>query len=235
VPIIRPALPDDANAIARVHVETWQSAYRGLVADSILDALEVERRATSWRIMIERKAASTGIFVAEEGGAIVGLCSCGRSRKDDSGLIGEVYAIYVRPDAAGSGVGRALLLEAERNMTVNGFAGATLQVLEANAMARGFYEHMGWRDTGEREDRLARGGCPWERTSKPVVADHRVCLRRRTPVVAVAGPVPGSSDPQAIAYLVGGTSETPAECMSSRAGHFSVVPARKGGPGGGPP
>jgi ribosomal protein S18 acetylase RimI-like enzyme len=157
VPTIRPALPGDASAIARVHVETWQSAYRGLVSDDVLDALDVERRATTWRIVIERALPGGGIFVAERDGAIVGFCSCGRSRSDDSGTVGEVYAIYVHPDVARTGVGGALLREAERCMRDNGFGEATLQVLEANEPSRGFYEHMGWRDTGEREDEVVTG------------------------------------------------------------------------------
>ncbi|HNI60392.1 MAG TPA: GNAT family N-acetyltransferase, partial [Pseudomonadota bacterium] len=33
---VRPAGPDDAEAIARVHVETWRATYRGLVPDHYL-------------------------------------------------------------------------------------------------------------------------------------------------------------------------------------------------------
>ncbi len=40
---IRRAVPDDARSIAEVHVETWRAAYRGMVSDSVLDALDVER------------------------------------------------------------------------------------------------------------------------------------------------------------------------------------------------
>jgi ribosomal protein S18 acetylase RimI-like enzyme len=157
VPTIRPALPGDAGAIARVHVETWQSAYRGLIADDMLDSLDVEHRATTWRIVIERALPGSDILIAERDGVIVGFCSCGRSRSDDSGTVGEVYAIYVHPDAAGTGVGGALLRAAERCMRDNGFTEATLQVLETNAQSRGFYEHLGWRDTGEREDEVVAG------------------------------------------------------------------------------
>jgi len=37
--MIRPALPNDAAEIARVHVDSWRSSYRGLLADEFLDSL----------------------------------------------------------------------------------------------------------------------------------------------------------------------------------------------------
>jgi hypothetical protein len=40
---VRPATPDDADAIASVHVRSWQAAYRGIVPDAMLDALSIQR------------------------------------------------------------------------------------------------------------------------------------------------------------------------------------------------
>lgn len=46
---LRVATVEDANAVATVHVRSWQSAYRGLIPDAYLDALSVERRTAVWR------------------------------------------------------------------------------------------------------------------------------------------------------------------------------------------
>ena len=36
---LRPAEPDDAMEVARVHVRSWQAGYRGLLPDAYLDGL----------------------------------------------------------------------------------------------------------------------------------------------------------------------------------------------------
>ena len=41
---MRRAVEGDAAAIAAVHVRAWQVAYRGIVADAILDGLTVPDR-----------------------------------------------------------------------------------------------------------------------------------------------------------------------------------------------
>jgi len=42
--LLRPAEPRDALEVARVHIGTWQAAYRGLVPDEYLDSLKIEER-----------------------------------------------------------------------------------------------------------------------------------------------------------------------------------------------
>jgi GNAT superfamily N-acetyltransferase len=45
---LRPAEPEDAMAVARVHVRSWQAAYRALLPDDYLDQLRPEDRAQSY-------------------------------------------------------------------------------------------------------------------------------------------------------------------------------------------
>lgn len=42
---IRPAVAEDASAMARAHVRSWQAGYRGLLPADYLDALRPEDRA----------------------------------------------------------------------------------------------------------------------------------------------------------------------------------------------
>ena len=42
---VRSARPGDAEAIAQLHVASWRVAYRGIVDDAYLDALDVGARA----------------------------------------------------------------------------------------------------------------------------------------------------------------------------------------------
>jgi hypothetical protein len=41
---IRPAVPDDAAAIAVVRVRSWQAAYAGLVPSGVLDSMDPRDR-----------------------------------------------------------------------------------------------------------------------------------------------------------------------------------------------
>lgn len=49
---LRPALPADALAVARVHVRAWQVGYRGLLPAAYLDSL----RATVWGAAVDELA-----------------------------------------------------------------------------------------------------------------------------------------------------------------------------------
>ncbi|MEU2433171.1 GNAT family N-acetyltransferase [Streptomyces sp. NPDC007861] len=62
--------------------------------------------------------------------------------------MGEVFALYVRPDLTGQGIGRALLDEAHRCLEDLHFRVSTLWVLRGNEGARRFYERMGYRADG---------------------------------------------------------------------------------------
>ena len=148
---IRAAAPRDAGAIAALHVASWRWAYRGLLADDVLDALSVDERAAIWTELL----ADDGIagLVAERDGALAGFASGGASRDDDATPeTGEVTAIYLAEAAAGSGLARDLFSRIQEELRRRGFTRATLWVLESNARARRFYEREGWRWDGAVSD-----------------------------------------------------------------------------------
>lgn len=66
--------------------------------------------------------------------------------------IGEVTHLMVAPEAQGSGVGRALLVEAQRRSRAHGLDELVL-VTPPDLAARRFYEHLGWHADGELESR----------------------------------------------------------------------------------
>ena len=136
----RLAIPDDAGAIAEVHVRSWQAAYRGVVADEFLDSLDVDRRVSMIEGVIRDE--SKGLLVSEWGGYVAGFSILGAA--DDDGW-GEVLAIYASPDHWGVGVGHDLMTGSENWLHEQGYERAMLMVLEANPRARAFYERQGWR------------------------------------------------------------------------------------------
>lgn len=140
----RPASPGDAPAIARVHVDSWRSTYRGIVPDSVLISLDYESRADSWRRGIEDTTSSQVVFVAESpDGTITGFVAAGPERTGDyPAYTGEIYAIYVADDWHGHGLGRALLNRAVNTLREQGHTSMLIWALTENP-ACAFYRHLG--------------------------------------------------------------------------------------------
>jgi GNAT superfamily N-acetyltransferase len=145
-PLIRRGGPDDAAAIADVHVRTWQAAYEHVFGADRLATLSAGQRELRWRKSLG--AGEQTAFVAELDGAVVGWATVGPNRKAGAG--GELYGIYVAPEAWGTGAGPALMAAALEELRGAGYADAILWVLEDNPRARRFYEREGWVADGGR-------------------------------------------------------------------------------------
>ena len=106
--VIREARIGDESEIARVHVAAWRAAYRGMMPDDFLDALDEKLRATRWRQHLENRPEGRRIVVALEEESIVGFAGVGPAR-DEAGTRGELYMINLAPTAWGRGIASALL------------------------------------------------------------------------------------------------------------------------------
>lgn len=137
---IRPAGPEDVPSVARVHVDTWRTAYRGILPDDYLEGLSYadhERRRREWM----EKNPQTFTLVAEEDG-IVGFADAGPERKNDPDFEGELYAIYVLGSTQRRGIGRALFDAVLRGLLDRGWSSMLVWVLRENPWRR-FYEKHG--------------------------------------------------------------------------------------------
>jgi GNAT superfamily N-acetyltransferase len=147
---VRPAVPEDVEAIADVHVRSWQWAYAGLLPDDLLAGLRAEDRVPQWQRHIESADPGRALLLADLDGAVVGFVAVGAGREQVGGPeIGELMAIYLVPAVAGTGTGRALHDAGLAWLTARSFTLARLWVLSTNARARDFYERMGWRADDE--------------------------------------------------------------------------------------
>ncbi len=151
---VRASRVADAPSIAEAHIRSWQAAYRGLLPDEMLDGLDAHlpERARRWGAVIAYHRDD--VLVAEVDGEVVGFARISRCRDTDHGLlhsVGEVQAIYLKPEAWGLGLGRILMARSEANMVGRGFTNACLWVLESNLRARRFYEAAGWLPDGSEK------------------------------------------------------------------------------------
>ena len=153
VPPVRPAGLKDAKALARIYVETWRSAYPGILADRVLLDLSPARQEAVWAEVATRGRDSIVLVAEDEAGEVAGFVSAGPARPRVPGYRGEIYTLYVDQDRQGRGHGRALLRAALDALAGRGLAPANLWVLAENP-ARFFYEHLGGSLIGRRRDRL---------------------------------------------------------------------------------
>jgi len=146
---IREGEPKDAEAIAGIHVRSWQEAYRGQLTDDYLDGLTVKDRLELHRYALEQPPPEYRMWVAEDGGRILGFAVTGRSEDADADeRTGELYAIYLEPERVGTGLGRTLFEHAIGDLRERGYRTVTLWVLQTNERARRFYEVAGWSTDG---------------------------------------------------------------------------------------
>jgi ribosomal protein S18 acetylase RimI-like enzyme len=158
--IVRPAVPEDSEAIAVVHVAAWRETYAGIMSAERLAELSVERRTRRWYRMLTESPKAVDVIVAAREGQIVGFVACGNARDASLPHSGEIQAINVLRSSQGMGIGKALMRAAAGSLATSGHASAYLWVLEANRPARLFYERLGGVPVGERIEEIGGGPHP---------------------------------------------------------------------------
>ena len=137
--LIVPAGPGDADALAKLHVETWRETYAGLLPAGYLGAMDVRRHAKRWRAQLAASVKPAPVLVAEQRGGLVGYCAGGQARDGDA----EVFTLYVLKRAHGEGLGAELLRDMARVLRAGGARSLHLWVLAGNVRAQAFYQHLG--------------------------------------------------------------------------------------------
>ena len=189
--LIRPAKRADALDVARVHVRSWQAAYRGLMPDEYLDGLRPEERARRYDFSgTDPRAPAT--IVAVDGDALIGFATVAPAADPDAPDGGELCALYVDPDHLRRGVGSALLRAALAQLRAKGYTDATLWVHAGNRTAQAFYRRHGWSADG-----IGRSATAWG-VAVDEVRYHRA-ITREEPVAA---------DPRASAMSAGSDPTT---------------------------
>ena len=145
--LVRAAESADAMSVARVHVRSWQAAYRGLLPDQYLDQLRPEDRAQRYDFATADPQKPQTI-VAVDTGLIRGFATTAPSRDSDLAGYGELCALYVDPDHWDRGIGTALVSAARGQLVELGFGNAHLWVLRGNVSADRFYRIDRWMPDG---------------------------------------------------------------------------------------
>ncbi len=178
---IRAASPDDAAAIAGVHVSSLRASAADLLPGHLTSILlppaDAAPRARAWRRWIERERTSTFVSLADT--TLTGFCTlhpapdesrtagaaavtgAGAASTGAAGPCGEIASFYVLPSEWRRGTGRRLGERAVAEARTRGFSEVLVWVLETNARARRFYETLGFRPDGESKVFLERPYASW--------------------------------------------------------------------------
>lgn len=182
---IRPATPNDAQAVARIRVQGWRFAYQGLISQDYLDSLSVAEDTERmrgylsqfpWNSPPSRSASVQGssdgekqsFMLAARGDAVLGFC--GFSAVPDKAyrperavpagtMVGRLHSLYIDPDSLGQSIGHTLMNHALSTFAAWGCEHATLWVLEGNSRAISFYKRQGWQCTGATKVDQSFGPC----------------------------------------------------------------------------
>jgi GNAT superfamily N-acetyltransferase len=146
---IRKANEEDTKCIAKVHIESWKTTYRGIIPVDYLNRFTIESRKKRWDEIINDE--NHFVFVAEnENGEIVGFSSGGLERTNNPTYKGELYAIYILESYQRKGLGKSLikpLLKHIKDLNCNTLL---VWVLEDNK-SRYFYEVLGGEVVGRKK------------------------------------------------------------------------------------
>lgn len=149
---IREARLEDAEAIALVHVNSWQTTYRGLLPEDYIAKRSYEKRLKNWKKRLNRNSETTKTYftyVAENAvGEIIGFIDGGLARDNSAICTGEIYALYILEAYQRRRIGRSLVRSTASRLFKLGLTSIMVWVLENNPSVE-FYQALG----GQRTDK----------------------------------------------------------------------------------
>ena len=145
---LREGTGHDAAAIARLHAESWRSAYRGMLSDEYLDHRVHHERAALWQQRFSEQAEKPFFAILAETEMELAGFAC--AFPDEHPTYGAYLDnLHVVPQRTGQGIGRRLLAAVAERLLANGRRGGLyLWVIEQNIRARRFYSRAGGREVG---------------------------------------------------------------------------------------
>src|SRR6185503_21278873 len=91
---VREAKLADAEGIARAATESWQTSYRGILPNTVLDRIDVGQRADTRRKILRDRSIFQLVAYDITHGDIVGFCDAGAARRHVP-QSAEIYALYM--------------------------------------------------------------------------------------------------------------------------------------------
>lgn len=153
---IRPCTPEDASALAHIHIEGWRASYVGLVAQSFLDELDKNKRAGDW---VKWLGEGTEALIArDDAGNPAGFIAFNKLMTPPPGMspvrplyTAEILALYILPAYWRQGLGKQLMRAAVTRLKERKHKSLCLWTLEKNTRGNAFYKALGGQRCGKKD------------------------------------------------------------------------------------
>lgn len=147
--IIREVKLGDSLSIAKIHVETRRTTYKGIIPDEYLLKRTYEDTVRGWVNRISDPLTSEFIFVAEnDEGEIVGFTSIS-TNSHEVGFDSILSTLYITKDYQRQGIGQLLVSAAVTKLKERPVKSLIIWVLAENP-SRKFYERLGGKLVKEK-------------------------------------------------------------------------------------
>ena len=176
---LRPARAGDAPAIARVHTEAWQAAYRELLPAAVLERFTYQRRLALWRGLLDESDSVPTVEVADRTGTgPVGFAWLRHLAEPGAAFDGEIVSLNVLSAEWRRGVGRRLMAASAERLAGLGASSCYLWVYRDNLGARRFYEALAGRPIDRDVERFGDLALPtvayaWRPLDRLIAAARR--------------------------------------------------------------
>lgn len=137
---VRKALISDVNAIAIIHVNSWQVAFEGLMPKGYINGYTLQSRKVEWLEIIKKQTEN--VIVVENENCIVGFLSFSHTMNAQGTL--ELSKLYLCPSIYGEGAGNLLMEQLDNKASTSGIKVISLYVLDCNQAAIKFYSKHGF-------------------------------------------------------------------------------------------
>jgi ribosomal protein S18 acetylase RimI-like enzyme len=177
---LRDATESDCTSIARLHAESWCSAYRGMLSDEYLETRVHAERAALWQARFSERTVNPFIVILAEIDSQLAGFAC--VFPNEHPVFGSyVDNLHVAPQLARQGIGMCLLAEVGRRLIAHQTPGGVyLWVIAENTNARQFYSRVGAVEVGSEEFPMPDGGrvrevrCYWPSATSLLPANDQL-------------------------------------------------------------
>ncbi|WP_186647364.1 GNAT family N-acetyltransferase [Fluviispira vulneris] len=146
---LRKVLLEDINELSSMHIQAWKDAYQNIIDQEYLNNLKLQDKISTWQKVLSNEKSGYNLLACNDKNKILGFASAGAHRDDPS--FGEIFAIYVRANSYGHGIGQSLWKNMNIYLKENNFTHAKLWVLENNKKAIDFYTKNKCTFTNEKK------------------------------------------------------------------------------------
>ena len=127
---IRAATLDDAPVIAYVQYHGWQQTYRGIISDSYLAEMSLEKGVERWNRNLQSPLGFISVITDKE--KVIGFIGGGKNRSATLKCEGEIYALYLLKEYHGKQLGTKFFVYGIEQLKISGYQSFCVFVLKDN-------------------------------------------------------------------------------------------------------